>query len=61
MVYRKKTPLQESEGEKFSDFSDDSASSKASSIEDPIKDGWVFPVVRPDARRAEYEAVRDTT
>jgi hypothetical protein len=56
MVYKKKTPLQgsDSEGE---DFSDNSASSKASGIEDPVDDGWVFPIVLPKAPRAEYEAV----
>ena len=56
MVYRKKTVTpQESEGEEFDDFSDSSASS--SRIEDPVDDGWVFPIVRPKAPRAEYEAV----
>jgi hypothetical protein len=58
MVHRKKsTPLQESEGE---EFSDNSASSKASSIDNPIEDGWVFPIVQPKAKRAEYEAVCQT-
>ena len=53
--------LQESEGENFSDFSDDSASSKASNIEDPLADGWVFPVLLDDAKRPQYAAVCDTT
>jgi hypothetical protein len=58
MVYKKKTPvtLQESDSE-GEDFSDNSASSKASGIEDPVDDGWVFPIVLPKAPRAEYEAV----
>jgi hypothetical protein len=55
MVYKKKTPLQESDSE-GEEFSDDSASSKASRIEDPVDDGWVFPIVRLKAPRAEYEA-----
>jgi hypothetical protein len=57
MVNRKKNPIiEESEGEKFSDFSDDSA---GSTIEDPLDDGWVFPVVPLKAKRDEYETVRE--
>ena len=63
MVHRKKTtPLQESEGEDFGDDSDDSTSSnsKVGGIEDLVEDDWVFPIVRPNAKRAEYEAVCST-
>lgn len=58
MVNRKRTPLQEpeSDGEEFSDInSDNSMASKI--IEDPVDDGWVFPIVQPKALRREYEAV----
>jgi hypothetical protein len=59
MVYKKKRPvIQESEGEDFSDFSDDS---EASGIEDPLDDGWVFPVVQYKASRDEYQTVCETT
>jgi hypothetical protein len=58
MVHRKKsTPLQESEGE---EFSDNSECSKASSIDNPAEDGWVFPIVLPGAKRTEYESVCQT-
>jgi hypothetical protein len=58
MVHRKKPQLQESEGEGFSDVdSDTSASSNESGLEDPIDDGWVFPILQPKAKRHEYEAV----
>jgi hypothetical protein len=62
MVHRRKLapPPQESEGEEFSDVSDNSASSKVSSIEELVEDGWVFPIVRPQAKRAEYEEVSET-
>jgi hypothetical protein len=52
MVKRK--VIQESEDEEFSE----SGSELASSIQDPLDDGWVFPVVPSKAPRAEYEAVR---
>ena len=56
---KKSTPVvQESEGEEFSDVSTNSAaSSELSAIDDPIDDGWVFPIVSAKAKREEYEAV----
>ena len=54
MVHKKRlVPVQESDGE---DFSDGSASSEAS-VDDLVDDGWVFPIVQPQAKRSEYEAV----
>jgi hypothetical protein len=57
MTRRKKpTPVQESEGEEFSDVIDD-FSLVASDSEELVEDVWVFPIVGPQAKRAEYEAV----
>lgn len=62
MARRKKsTPAQESdsEGEEFDDVIDSAASSGdvELTIDDPVEDGWVFPIVNAKAKRVEYEAV----
>jgi hypothetical protein len=61
MVNRKRTVQQseESEGEEFSDMSDNNSTSSTASkiVEDPIDDGWVFPIVPYKAPRGEYTAV----
>lgn len=61
---KKSTPVQESdsEGEEFGDVNSiDSAASSGDelAIDDPVEDGWVFPIVSAKAKRVEYEAVRE--
>ena len=57
---KKSTPAQQSEGEEFDDVIDSTASSgNELTIDDPVEDGWVFPIVNAKAKRVEYEAVRE--
>ena len=57
---KKSTSAQESEGEEFGDVIDSTASSGDElTIDDPVEDGWVFPIVNAKAKQVEYEAVRE--
>jgi hypothetical protein len=55
LLHPKKSTLPESEGEEFSDISSDGSDTNEN--EEPAKDAWVFPVIGPQAKWVEYDAV----